>query len=84
MILVVKAHSCFIVNFFIFNHFMCVYIYTHTCMYSCVYVCVYICGANRGQKMTSDPLELESQIFVNHHVCAENQIWVLQKNAQCS
>jgi hypothetical protein len=34
--------------------------------------------------MASDPLELESQLTVNHHVGAGNQTCVLCKDSQCS
>ena len=48
-------------------------------MYDCFPVCMYVvcmcticlpgdCG---GQESTSDPLELELQMVVSHHVCSE-------------
>jgi hypothetical protein len=35
-------------------------------------ICTHRSGASRGQMGTSDPLELELQTFVSHHVGAGN------------
>lgn len=44
-----------------------------TC-YTCLYVCApCIFGTRRGQKRPSDPLELDSQITVNHRVSSGNR-----------
>jgi hypothetical protein len=41
-------------------------------------------GIHRGQKRASDPLELEFQMVLSHHVVGRKQILVLCKNRQCS
>lgn len=38
---------------------------------------------HKGQMRTSDPQKLELQIFLGHHVGAENQNPVLCKSSQC-
>lgn len=38
----------------------------------------------KHQKRTSDLLELELQMFLNHHVAAGNQTWVLFLSNKCS
>lgn len=44
--------------------------YLYEC-FTLVYVCApCTCSACRGQRRASDPLEIESQIVVNHHVDA--------------
>ena len=57
-------------------------------MYECyasMYVCtLHVCSASGGQKRTSDPLELELQMFVSCHVGAGNEIWFICKGSQCS
>jgi len=44
----------------------------HACVRECVHACMSAChvckGAHRGQKMVSDPRELELQVVVNHSV----------------
>jgi hypothetical protein len=49
-----------------------------------MYISVYTCmpTAHRGQKR--DPLALELQTDVNHHVRAGTQTWVLWKKCHCS
>lgn len=50
----------------------------------CACLCTtFMSGASRGQKRTSDPLELELQIPVNCHVGARNRTWVFCKSNQC-
>ena len=41
-------------------------------------------GTCGGQNGTLDPLELEYQMVVSHHMDAEDQTLVLCKNNQCS
>lgn len=53
-------------------YFMCDFL--HVCM--CI---VWVSGTVRAQNMTSKPLELEFQKFVNCHVCSWNYIWDLWK-----
>jgi hypothetical protein len=49
---------------------------------ACMYVhCIRDLG---GQKRVLDPLELELQTAVSHHVGAGTYIYVLRKNSQCS
>lgn len=38
------------------------------CVHACMSACHVCKGAHRGQKMVSDPRELESQVVVNHSV----------------
>jgi hypothetical protein len=45
---------------------------------------IYVSGAHEDQKRASDPLELELQTVVSHHVGSRNQTWVLWRNGQCS
>lgn len=42
----------------------------------------HVYGAQKSQKKGSDPLELELHMAINHHVSAENQTWVVNKNNQ--
>lgn len=52
-------------------------------MFACVYICIpHSCIAYVGQKATLDPLELELEVVVSHHVGAENQTRVLRKSKQ--
>ena len=52
--------------------------------FACMYVCVPpACSAYRDQK-TSDPFELEVQMFVRHHVDTRNQNEILGKTSKCS
>ena len=51
-------------------------------MFLLAYVCLH--SACRNQKRSLDPLELELQMVVGHHVDAGNQNWVLCKSSQCS
>lgn len=54
------------------------------CMVVCLSVClctVLVPGAQEGQKRVSDPLELDLQKVVNHHVSAGKQTWVLWKSS---
>ncbi|KAL6048253.1 hypothetical protein STEG23_002144 [Scotinomys teguina] len=53
----------------------------------CFCLCAFtVCmsGANVGQKRTFDHLELEFQMFVSHHVDAENQTQNLNNGSQRS
>lgn len=43
----------------------------------CMYICV--SGALGCQKSKTDPLELELQMLVSHHVDSGNETWVLRK-----
>ena len=54
-----------------------------------VYLCECMCatcmsGACRGQKRASDPLEVDLQAAVCHHVGAEKQNQLLSKSSRCS
>ena len=49
----------------------------------CEYVCIYACmcitsvhGVHRGQKKVSDPMGLELQMVVSHHMVTGNGTWV--------
>ena len=43
--------------------------------FACMYVCaVHTCSAHRDGKRVIDPLGLELQMFVSHHVGSGNQI----------
>lgn len=43
-----------------------------------VYMCtMYVPGAQRGQKMESDPLGVELQTIVSNHMGDRTQTWVL-------
>lgn len=44
---------------------------------------VYVGSAYGGQKRVWNPLELELQIVVSHHLNAGNQIQVLCKTSKC-
>ena len=44
----------------------------------------HLCSTRRGQKRTSEPLELELQMVVTHPVGAGKQTQVLQKSSKCS
>ena len=48
--------------------------------YLYIYMCVYLPVAHGVQKRALDPLELELQMVVSHHVGAENQTWVPWKS----
>lgn len=41
-------------------------------------------SALRGQKMVSDPLELELKMVVHRHMGTGKQIWVLYRSSKCS
>ena len=57
---------------------MCVWVFLPACL-SMIAPCA--CNALRGQKRTSEPLELElKKAVVSCHVGTENQIWVLCKS----
>ena len=64
----------------LFYVFACLYIGTHVCTYIRMYVCICTCmlSAQGGQKRALDPLELEQQLAVGHHVDDGNLIWVPQ------
>lgn len=52
----------------------------------CFHVCLCTTcmhGASWGQRTVSDPLELELQLVVSHHVDVENWTYVFWKNSQC-
>jgi hypothetical protein len=44
----------------------------------------HVVTAHRQQKRAFDFLELELEVIVYHHVCTENQTWVLCKSSKCS
>lgn len=41
-------------------------------------------GASEGQKRALDPVKLELQMVLRHHVGTGHQVWVLRKNSKCS
>lgn len=41
------------------------------------------CHAWKGQKRAPDPLRLDSQIAVSHHMHSGNQTWVLWESEGC-
>jgi len=45
---------------------------------------MYMVGTHRCQKRTSDPLELELQTLIRHHVYAADKTWILWKKSKCS
>jgi hypothetical protein len=52
-----------------------------------MYVCMctrYMCDNHRGQKMFLDPLELELDMIMSHHVGSGNQTQVFGKTSKCS
>lgn len=64
------------------------YLFCILCTREC-FVCVCVCAtfthdAHRGQKRALDPLDLDLQMVVSHHVHAANLLWVLWKSSQCS
>lgn len=68
---------------FFFNIYFIVYV----CMSACIYVILpatCMPCALRGQKKTSDSLELELQIVLNCHVGPRSQAQGLCKNNKCS
>jgi hypothetical protein len=47
--------------------------YSPPLRFICLHVCAAcVCSTYRGQKRALDPLELELQMVVSHHVCAGN------------
>lgn len=54
------------------------------CGYVCLCVCVPMYGNWRRSEKVLDPLELGSEMIVNHHVSDGNQMWVLWEISQCS
>lgn len=71
------------------SSFVLIYLFLKICLfvfyvYEC-FACIYymstthMCSACRGQKRVLDPLELQLQIFVDHHMGAGNQTWVFGK-----
>lgn len=52
---------------------MCLYLLYMHGYFPCMYVCVsHVYSDCRGQRMVSDPLNLELQMVASHHVGAEN------------
>jgi hypothetical protein len=65
-------------NFMCMHAFICMCVSISECMYVCMYVCIcmyvhHVCACG-GQKGISDPLELELQTTVSHHVGARNKL----------
>lgn len=63
------------------NYFCCFVCMGKSCLPGCLCT-MCVPGVSGGQKQALDPLELELQMFVNCHVDARNQTWVLRKSSQ--
>lgn len=59
-------------------------LYKQYTFYELVISALRVYSALRGQKMVSDPLELELKMVVHCHVGTGNQIWVLCRSSKCS
>lgn len=70
------------VDFFFQYLFHCIYMYER--LHVCYTTCPCVPCALRGQKKTSDSLELELQIVLNCHVGPRSQTQGLCKNNKCS
>lgn len=58
------------------SHFLYIWVFClHICL--CTTQHTYMSGAYRGQTWPPDPLELQLQIIVRHHVDGGDQTWVL-------
>lgn len=55
--------------------------FMHMCMPKCICTYNMSIGASRDQKRGLDPLELELQAVVNHHMDAGNQSQALYKSS---